>query len=110
MQRVTQTSGVLLAVALLAGAALGKDASELTSESFELPTGDRLFTGAGADPVNANCLTCHSAGMVLVQPKLSKATWEGIVKKMINVYKAPVPSSDVAAIVDYLSRHPTGGK
>ncbi|MBS0235044.1 MAG: cytochrome c [Proteobacteria bacterium] len=110
MQRFAQTFGVLLAVAVLGGSATAKDVPELKSESFELPTGDRMFTGAGADPVNNNCLTCHSAGMVLVQPKLSKTTWEGIVKKMINVYKAPVPDSDVAGIVDYLSNGPTGGK
>ena len=52
--------------------------------------------------IAADCLSCHSAGMVLTQPDLSKAAWTGIVEKMIHAYKAPVAEADVAAIVDYL--------
>ncbi|WP_423415694.1 cytochrome c [Hyphomicrobium sp. B1] len=110
MQRFAQTFGVLCAVMMLGATAQAKDSFDFKSESFDLPTGERMFTGPGADPVNNNCLTCHSAGMVTVQPRLSKATWEGIVKKMINVYKAPVPDADVAPIVDYLSNHSSAGK
>ncbi|MFA5957622.1 cytochrome c [Hyphomicrobium sp.] len=110
MQCIAGTLGILCAVMFLAGAAEAKDALILKSTSIDLPTGDRQFTGAGADVVNDNCLTCHSAGMILVQPPLPKATWDGIVKKMINVYKAPVRDQDVAAIVEYLSNHPAGSK
>ena len=75
----------------------------LKSVSVELPTSDVAFPGgAKADAITANCLSCHSAGMVLTQPDLSKAAWTGIVEKMIHAYKAPVAESDVAAIVDYL--------
>jgi len=42
--------------------------------------------------------------MVLNQPALSKSAWTAEVNKMINAYKAPVASEDVAAIVDYLTR------
>lgn len=110
MQRFAQCLAILCAVTLLTGMADAKDAFDLKSESFDLPTGDRTFIGAGADPVNNNCLTCHSAEMVMVQPKLSKANWEGIVKKMINVYKAPVPDEDVGPIIEYLSNHPAAGR
>ncbi len=58
---------------------------------------------AGAEAVNNNCLACHSAGMVLTQPKLTKAQWTETVNKMVHVYKAPVDQADVQTIVDYLT-------
>jgi cytochrome c5 len=74
----------------------------LHSVSTNFPDSDRLFPGAGADAINNNCLACHSAGMVLTQPRLSRADWQAEVEKMRNFYKAPVDASDVPAIVDYL--------
>lgn len=74
----------------------------LKSVSVELPTSDRDFQGDDATAINANCLSCHSAGMVLYQPHLGKAEWTTIVEKMSHAYKAPVPDTDVAAIVQYL--------
>ena len=59
--------------------------------------------GPGAETVGENCVTCHSAGMILNQPALSKATWESEVHKMISVYKAPVSAENAAIIVDYLA-------
>ena len=110
MRRYVQIIGVVVTVALLTGTAVAQDSASLKSESFDLPTGDRLFTGAGSEVANNNCLTCHSAGMVTVQAPLSKEAWEKIVKKMINVYKAPVPDGDVAALVEYLSNNPAASK
>jgi hypothetical protein len=40
--------------------------------------------------------------MVLNQPTLPRATWEVEVRKMINVYRAPIDEGDVASIVAYL--------
>jgi hypothetical protein len=76
----------------------------LKSVSVDLPTSQVAFPGgAKAEAINGNCLTCHSAGMVLTQHNLSKATWAGVVDKMIHAYKAPVAETDVPAIVDYLT-------
>ena len=76
----------------------------LKSVSVDLPTSDVAFPGgAKAEAINANCLACHSAGMVLTQHNLSTATWAGVVDKMIHAYKAPVVEKDVPAIVDYLT-------
>jgi hypothetical protein len=76
----------------------------LKSVSVDLPTSNITFPGgATAEAINANCLACHSAGMVLTQHNLSKATWAGVVDKMIHAYKAPVAETDVPAIVDYLT-------
>jgi hypothetical protein len=100
----------LLPLALLAGIALstfsGKADTGISLKSVsvvDLPTGDRMFPdGPGADAANNNCLACHSAGMVLNQPALSKAQWQAEVDKMRMTYKAPIDAADVSPIVDYL--------
>jgi hypothetical protein len=46
--------------------------------------------------------------MVLDQPALSRETWAAEVNKMITAYKAPVAPGDVPAIIDYLTRLPSG--
>ena len=75
----------------------------LHSVNVEFPDPARMFPGdAKADAINNNCLACHSAGMVLTQPVLSRAEWQSEVEKMRSTYKAPVEASDVPAIVDYL--------
>lgn len=77
----------------------------LGSVSFDLPTSERTFPGGtAADAINDNCLACHSAGMVLNQPVLSRAVWQSEVDKMRGSYKAPVAAADVSAIVDYLAK------
>jgi len=76
----------------------------LDSVSVKFPPSDRTFPGgAEADAINKNCLICHSAGMVLTQPALSRSDWQDEVNKMLDFYKAPIPSKDVPAIVDYLA-------
>jgi hypothetical protein len=74
----------------------------LHSVGVEFPDRGRTFPGANADAINNNCLACHSAGMVLTQPALSRADWQAEVVKMRNTYKAPIADADVPAIVDYL--------
>ncbi|WP_428492038.1 c-type cytochrome [Rhodopila sp.] len=78
----------------------------LHSVSVDLPNSDRTFPGSGdAEAINANCLTCHSAGMVLNQPTLTRAAWRAEVEKMRGQYKAPVDEADVPAIVAYLAKY-----
>jgi hypothetical protein len=75
----------------------------LHSVSVELPNSDRMFPGgAAAEAINNNCLACHSAGMVLNQPNLTRTAWQQEVEKMRGQYKAPVDEQDVPAIVAYL--------
>jgi cytochrome c5 len=78
----------------------------LRSVNVDIPNRDRQFEGPGADVVNDNCLTCHSAGMVLTQPRLPRADWQAEVEKMRNTYKGPIDAKDVPAIVDYLANLP----
>ena len=77
---------------------------ELRSVGFEIPTDGRAFPpGPHVEAMNSNCQSCHTPGMILTQPKLTRAEWTGEVTKMINVYKAPVDPAEVPAIVDYLA-------
>ena len=62
----------------------------------------QLPDGPGADLVRASCTGCHSAEMILNQPRLNAKAWTATVEKMTKVYKAPVDPKDVPAIVAYL--------
>ena len=75
----------------------------LTSLSIDLPDSDREFPpGPGVEVAQANRAACHSVGMVMNQPALSRATWEAEVHKMVAVYKAPVTDDDARTIAAYL--------
>ncbi len=56
-----------------------------------------------AGATDANCVTCHSAGMVLNQPPLRRAEWTAEVGRVARVCKAPVSPGDQAAIIDDLA-------
>jgi len=89
------------AFAPLRGHAEGK--LVLQSLSVDLPDSDRTFPSApGSDTANNNCLACHSAGMVLNQPAMSKTQWTAEVNKMRTAYRAPINPKDVGAIANYL--------
>jgi len=95
---------ILLSTASMPPVARAATSFELKSVKIDLPDSDRMFPdGPGSDAINNNCLACHSAGMVLNQPALSKQAWAAEVTKMINTYKAPVASEDVGPIVEYLT-------
>jgi hypothetical protein len=49
------------------------------------------------------CTTCHSTRLVLTQPPFAKAKWGEVVKKMVDVYGAPLNADDQARAVDYLA-------
>jgi mono/diheme cytochrome c family protein len=71
--------------------------------SVELPTSEARFpAGSGADVANAQCLLCHSAGMVLRQPPLTQDQWQGEIEKMRSSYGAPVPADQVEGLARYL--------
>jgi mono/diheme cytochrome c family protein len=69
----------------------------------ELPASDETFPpGAGADIATGQCLICHSAGMVLRQPPLTKDEWRAEIIKMRSVYGAPIPDDQVDGLSEYL--------
>ena len=92
----------LLSLVFLAGCAQGQNVA-FQNASIILPddTSD-LPPGPNVETVTANCTGCHAPAMILTQPRLTRAVWEGEVTKMQHVYKAPVADADMPKIVDYL--------
>jgi hypothetical protein len=71
--------------------------------SITLPEDKSIMPpGPNVDVVMANCTACHSATMLTTQPPLKPEQWAATIKKMREVYKAPVADSDVPAITQYL--------
>ncbi len=73
---------------------------------IDLPQETAAFKpGQGVEIVNAQCLICHSADYVLIQPRLPRAFWLGNVQKMQQKYGAPIPEDQVAPVVEYLTQN-----
>jgi len=91
-----------ISIAAPAIAVQAKDVLVLKTVNVVLPTSDRMFPdGPGSDVVNSYCLVCHSAGMVLSQPAMTRSAWEAEVQKMRNAYKAPIPEEQIQTITSY---------
>jgi mono/diheme cytochrome c family protein len=64
-----------------------------------------LKPGPGIDAAQSNCVACHSADYIAMQPpKKGKAFWEAEVTKMIQTYGAPIGEADAKAIAEYLAQ------
>ena len=73
--------------------------------SVDLPTSLTPFpAGEGAVIANAQCLICHSAGMVLRQPARTQEQWKETINKMRSAYGAPLPAEQVDVLATYLSQ------
>lgn len=50
-----------------------------------------------------NCVGCHSAEYMLYQPPTAaRPYWDAMVKRMKNVFNAPIDDADMPLLVDYL--------
>jgi cytochrome c5 len=58
--------------------------------------------GPNVQVYEKDCLTCHTARYVSMQPRFSKTVWQNEVKKMVDAYGAAIPEADQALIVEYL--------
>jgi mono/diheme cytochrome c family protein len=97
----------ILSAALAAAAALAlADLAAAEPLTYDLPQETAaLRPGPGVEAAQNNCLTCHSADYVAIQPpQKGKAFWEAEVAKMIKVYGAPIDAADAKAIAGYLAR------
>jgi sulfite dehydrogenase len=81
-------------------------AAGATQRTFTLPGETAVYKESslpGYPLVQRNCLGCHSAHYVLMQPPaLERAYWENTVKRMKKPFGAPFPDEDIPAMVDYL--------
>jgi hypothetical protein len=58
----------------------------------------------GYAKAQADCVTCHSAEYMLMQPpNAGRPYWDAMSKRMKAVFKAPFDEADIPEIVDYLS-------
>jgi mono/diheme cytochrome c family protein len=74
-----------------------------TALSVTLPVGSTSFPpGKGSEIANANCVMCHSTGMVLHQPPLTVGEWTIEINKMRNAFGSPLPADQVEALAQYL--------
>ncbi len=62
----------------------------------------KLPEAPGYTSFQRNCVSCHSARYVQMQPQLSEKSWMTIVTKMQKSFGAPVPDSSIKEIVQYL--------
>ena len=94
----------LLAAALLCvtvGAAAAPKTIVLPADGIQL-TPSPL---PGYAKAQAQCVACHSAEYMRYQPiNAPRGYWEAMVKRMKDVFKAPVDDADMPAIVDYLAK------
>jgi hypothetical protein len=51
------------------------------------------------------CLQCHSYDYIKTNAPLTQKGWEGVVKKMVNVFKAPIPEDAQKQIIEYLTKY-----
>ncbi|MEA3118324.1 MAG: hypothetical protein QOI13_1594 [Paraburkholderia sp.] len=71
---------------------------------FTLPAGSVTFPpGQGSEIANANCVMCHSTGMVLRQPPLTVGEWKTEINKMRNAFGAPISADQVDQLAHYLN-------
>lgn len=76
---------------------------KIPSVDVTLPvSAERFPPGRGSDIANAQCLICHSTGMVTRQPPLTEREWATISNKMRLSYGAPLPADQVDSLAKYL--------
>ena len=93
------TALVGASVALITPALAGSKSIDLPADSVQL----RPSALPGYAKAQANCVACHSAEYMLYQPATApRPYWDTMVKRMQQVFKAPINDADMPEIVDYL--------
>jgi cytochrome c5 len=80
--------------------------AQAADRAITLPADDSyaaLKNGPGAQITRNGCGFCHSTDYIVMQPRGDAKQWQGVVTKMISVYKAPISEADAKAIVEYLA-------
>ena len=70
------------------------------------PDGAQLVPSSmpGYAKAQANCVACHSAEYMTMQPpNAGRPYWEAMTKRMKTVFRAPLNDADIPDIVDYLT-------
>jgi len=112
MRRAIRITLLLAAAVFAASSLIGQSQSPSSAasktgsaqvERITLPHVDtEIPPGPQVEVYEKNCLICHSARYVLMQPRFSKTVWQNEVKKMGDAYGASISAADQALIVEYL--------
>lgn len=79
-------------------------ATALAADDWKLPQGEsQLRPGPGVELALGNCMICHSADYLSMQPPLDLAAWTAVVVKMREKYGAPLQPDKVDALAKYLA-------
>lgn len=96
-------AAIFLLLAVAACSEQPKSKFTFTDVAVSLPQETTTFPAReGSDRMDANCAACHSTSMILLQPALTADQWKAEIKKMKEVYKAPVDPAAEPAILAYL--------
>lgn len=94
-------------VAAVATLALGSVFSFAAPKSITLPADMATLRPSplpGYAKAQVDCVSCHSAEYMLMQPpNAGRPYWDAMTRRMKVVFKAPFDEADIPAIVDYLS-------
>jgi hypothetical protein len=97
---------LILALAFLVTATVPAASSVASTKTLELPADAVQLEPSdlpGYAKARAACATCHSAEYMRYQPPTAPRTyWDSMVKRMKNVFNAPIDDADVPDLVDYL--------
>ena len=92
---------------IAAALALGSALAFATPKSITLPPDGvslRPSPLPGYAKAQADCVVCHSAEYMIMQPpNAGRPYWDAMTKRMKTVFKAPFDDADIPLIVDYLS-------
>jgi cytochrome c5 len=98
-------AGLTVSVALHSQQSSGSAAKSGSSQvhSIVLPQySAEIAPGPNVQVYEKDCLICHTARYISMQPHFPKSVWQAEVKKMIDAYGAVIPEADQPMIVDYL--------
>ena len=102
MKSTALVATMIWAAVFIPGVALaGTKSIDLPADSAQL----KPSALPGFAKAQASCVVCHSAEYMLYQPATApRPYWEAMVKRMKEVFKAPIADADMPAIVDYLAK------
>lgn len=78
-------------------------AEQIGTVTIQLPEEPIQFmAGPGREAAGKNCVKCHSADYIYMQPPLTQEQWHALVMKMKKTYGAPIDDGEVDTVVTYL--------
>lgn len=97
---------MMLRAITLALPLLGAATASAAPLNYQLPPETAVFRPApGVDLAQIHCVACHSADYLSMQPPgKGEGFWKAEVTKMVKVFGAQIPDSDVPALVGYLTK------